>query len=243
MNERSVFFDCWDTLVYFKKEDELWNIRPLMDHCLNKEDIPWEEVFLYSERFLHQYYSSGLMYEISIACIHRILVDRYQILLDCPVEECGHEVLFHLSPSAVKNVDQFLNRLERDGVFYGVISNTIYDEEDTRKVLQKYLPGHDFSYVFASKDYGVKKPNEDFFHVALSKTKRNIKESIFIGDAFYQDAFGSNHAGFKKSIWLNHRLRNEETEFARHPEIDSFPHLTVSGYDEVITLYDQDLLW
>lgn len=243
MGKGAVFFDCWDTLVYFNMEDKLWNIRPLMNHCINKEEVPWDAVFEYSEDFFHRYYRSGLLYEISIECIHRLLVDRFFIQLDCPVSECGHEVLQYLSPAPVKGAEEFLKQLEEDHIFYGVISNTIYDAKDTRDVLNRFLPGHDFTHVYASKDYGVKKPNPDFFQVALLQSGQKIEDSVFIGDAMYQDAYGSYISGFKNSIWLNHRQRDRVAEQEKHEETKSFPFVPVSGYDELLELYRNGKFW
>ena len=41
---KAVFFDCWGTLLR-EKEDRRVYLKQIYDHCVNKEEIPWERAY------------------------------------------------------------------------------------------------------------------------------------------------------------------------------------------------------
>ena len=240
---RAVFFDCWDTLIRFKADDERWNLRPLYNHCINKDSIDWDQVFSFLESFIKKYYFSRSLYEIPVEAIHNLVRMNFDILLDCTVEQTGKEVLSYLNPEPVDNVSDFLCELEKLSIPYYVLSNTIYPMKETKDVIEKHLPGHKFGFVLASKDIGVKKPNELFFTTGVHMANKELLNSIYIGDAFFQDVYGSNKAGFNNSVWLNHKGKKAEVEYERHPGLDKIDYLEVDGYNSLIEILKDNKLW
>lgn len=203
----AVFFDCWDTVISFTDPDKQWNIRAFQKHAINKDEINWEDVYNFTENFIKDYYSSRLMYEISYISLVNLVVKNFDIKLDCPLETCTHEVLNHLDPKPIDGITDFLSLLNGKEIPYAIISNTIYPSIDTLALIDKLIPEHHFKFFLGSQEVGVKKPNPLFFKTGVKLAGADINKSMYIGDAFYQDVHGSYEAGFKASIWLNHKKK------------------------------------
>lgn len=236
----AVFFDCWDTLISFTCDEPRWNILSLEKHCTNHEAIDWDEVFRFSEEIFRKYYQSRLLFELDIIAILSLFQKYFGMELDCPIEECSHEILCYLSPKPIEGIGEFLSFLEEKGIPYYILSNTIYQTEDTLEILKRLIPDHTFGFFLGSKEVGVKKPNPVFFQIGVRMAKKNISEAMYIGDAFFQDVIGSTDAGFATSVWLNHK--NKER---RCPDGYLLPKdcLEVHSYAELIEkIKENDLL-
>lgn|GEM_PF-601278 len=227
----SFFFDCWSTLLHFAKKEEDWNTKPLKNHCLHPDAVEWQVVDAFTEDFFQAYYNVHSNYEIQIEQILNLIVRKFSISLDCPVEKCGKEVLSFLDPTPIPGADRFLSRLDRENLPYGIISNTVYPSEESFALVKKFFPGHPFLGFIASSDVGVKKPNPDFFSYAMGIYQRNPSQSIYIGDSYYQDIYGSCLAGFAFSIWLNPKGASVPEDLL--PEKKEMHVLSVSSYLEL----------
>ncbi len=238
---KSILFDCWDTLIEFHCENPYWNIQSLMNHCQNKDEVNFDDVFLFSENYFRQYYRSHLDYEVGVRSILSLFVDHFSIRLDCPLEQCTHEILPELSPKPVKGILDFLSFLDERKIPYGCLSNTIYEEKDTLDILQKVL-GRPFGFLLASSSVSVKKPNPLFFQVGAKKMGADLSSSMYIGDKLYQDAYGSMKSGFAFSVFLDWKLQKEkqERELLEIHHVEPFDHINVTSYDELRRIIEND---
>ncbi len=238
---KSVLFDCWDTLIEFHCENPYWNIQSLMNHCQNKSEVDFDDVFHFSENYFKQYYRSHLDYEVSVKSILALFVDSFSIQLDCSLEQCSHEILCELSPRPVNGILDFLSFLEERKITYGCLSNTIYDEKDTLDVLQKVLH-RPFRFLLASSSVSVKKPNPLFFQVGAKKMGADLSSSMYIGDKLYQDAYGSMKSGFHSSVFLDWKLQKEkqERELLEIHHVESFDHIYVTSYAQLKKRFEND---
>ncbi len=200
---KGVFFDCWDTLLEFHMKDKRWNILSLKKHAINGSQIDWGSVYGYTEDFFRNYYSSRLNYEIRIQEILNHIILRFDIRLDCDIDVCAHDILNHLDARPVRDVESFLSFLDERKIPYYCLSNTVYPQSDTKELIEKLIPGHHFSFVMASYEVGVKKPNPLFFELGARKAGLCPEACIYIGDKLYQDCHGSHDAGFGLSVYLN----------------------------------------
>ena len=57
------------------------------------------------------------------------------------------------------------------------------------------LPDHDFEFVIASCEYGIRKPDKRIFDLALKKAGLTASEVWYCGDTFDLDIVGAYHAG------------------------------------------------
>lgn len=234
MKIKAFFFDCWSTLITFEEKDPHWNTIPLQNHAINASRIPWEEVHAYAKDFLDQYYRSHSLYEISASSMHELICARFGIELDCSYEQTADETLDYLDPKPVINIQKLLSFLNAREIPYYVVSNTIYSAHKTKEVIERVLSPYKFPVVIASKDYGVKKPNPLFFQAAVAKVKENIQESVYLGDAFYQDVYGSYNAGFASSVWVNWKGKDQAVIRSHFPEIGEVPHFEIHDYAELV---------
>ncbi len=241
---RAVFFDCWDTVIKFGTKVENWNSLPLERHAVNRDSIDWNNVDRFLKDFFNEYYSTNSKYEIFDFQIYNMLIRLFGIQLDCSVSDCTPEILENLSPSAMPGVQKFLSLLDEDGIYYAILSNTCYDEEQSLGLVKKYLPESNFRMFLASDVVGVKKPNPLFFEIGLHMADRLPENSVYIGDNIFADVYGSNMARFGNSIWLNTRGRDAGTEFPdKNIDFTKLSYTECRSYEEVVELYKEGKLW
>ena len=178
-SNKAVFFDCWDTVISFQERTPSWNVEPLKKHALNPEEINFKAVEDYSERFLRDYMNSRMFYEIDAVQFYNLMVYNFNIKLDCTTKECIHEILNHLNPEPLEGIMDFLKRLERDNIYYAILSNTIYDEDDTFAIIKRKLPDAHFNFFLGSSKIAVKKPYELFFNTGLNLAHKRKEDSIY----------------------------------------------------------------
>ncbi len=74
-----------------------------------------------------------------------------------------------------------------------------------------------FSFIVFSQDYGVEKPDQRFFEIALEKAGCSHNELLHVGDSLKDDVYGAKNAGIK-SVWLNRD--NKEIDNSIKPEYE-----------------------
>jgi putative hydrolase of the HAD superfamily len=127
----------------------------------------------------------------------------------CPMlpEPGVHAVFDHLKPR---------------GIPAGVVSNTVFSSRTIEWELARHGLMEHPSFVMASADYGVRKPNPDLFLVAVHKLGLNPNEVWFVGNSLEADIAGAKEAGLVP-IWYTHRVGDvEEYNGLRVNDWDSF---------------------
>jgi putative hydrolase of the HAD superfamily len=231
---KAVFFDCWGTILNFKTVSKDWDVLPLKRHCVNKEPIDWEKVEKFIQDFYHDFYATYSLYEISSENVLRLTCLTFNIKLDCSYEVASLEELDAFKPTPVKGIEHFLEYLEKHGIYYAILSNTVYDQDKTFAIIKKALPKSHFGYYFASSKVGVKKPNPEFFRVSMIPSGYSMKEAAYIGDSPREDVDGSFKAGFKKTIWLNSRKLGP-SDYAFIKDYKKIPYEEYPDYDALIS--------
>ena len=135
----------------------------------------------------------------------------------------------------MEGLQDFLDLLEGNGIPYAILSNTIYDEDDTAEIVHKLLPKANFRFLLGSSSIGVKKPNPLFFKTGMKRMGVLPENSLYIGDSFMADVVGANRAEMNGAIWLNWRRREKE-QFRSYAEseYDSLRMTECHSYREVI---------
>lgn len=238
---KGVFFDCWDTLIRFHLKDEDWNTHSLKKHAIGFSNYDWNEIDLFAEQFFSDYYAAHLEYEISISQIINLFVRYFSIQVDCSIDQIAHEILDSLDPTPVDGVREILDFLNDKDIYHAVISNTVYREDDSMAILDRLLPNHGLSFFYGSSEAVFKKPNPNLFLCALKPTGLNIKDCMYIGDAFYQDVMGSARAGFGKSVWLNYKKKKKD-DFLSKDWFEGLDYLEVDGYDTLLKEMKKEIL-
>ena len=203
---RAVFLDLGDTLVHL--------------------DRPWEEVYPFNLRALHQYLEPhGLrvaLEEFSKTFKHVFDDASYRSDLyktEVPMEEIIAKVLrksglkgvgADLQSSAVieffkPEIDfwkvypdtvQTLTHLEREGYLMGVVSNTKSDWA-VRAIVERRELGRFFKAIVTSAALKIRKPRPEIFTQALNALDVNPQDSVFVGDSMQADVAGAKHVGMR----------------------------------------------
>lgn len=237
MNDAGVFFDCWDTVLEFKQKTDRWRIMPLEKHCINKSDINWDEVFDFSENFLREFYFSRSNYELTIERIYNLLCANFDIKLDTSTLTASDEVMDYLDPKPMDGIEDFLFYLDEKKILYAILSNTIYTAKRSKEIVDKFIPDNHFMFFFGSADVCVKKPFDLFFKAGVKYAKCDITKSVYIGDSYNADVFGSYNAGFKNTVWLNWKngKRDEKSPYEDVTSKDSV--IIVKSYKELLNKF------
>ena len=70
-----------------------------------------------------------------------------------------------------------------------------------RRRIDTLLPNHHFELILASSDYGLRKPDERLFRVALEKAELKPEEVWFCGDTYDKDIEGARTAGIMAVLY------------------------------------------
>lgn len=234
-----VFFDCWDTLITFNLINQDWNYISIKNHAINADEINWNDVSQFCKQFYHDYYAANLNYELEIKQIVNLIVMTFHIKLNCSLETISHEFLTCLDPKPVKNIEKFIDFLNKEGITYACLSNTIYRKDDTLATLNKVIPNLKLHSLLASCDIGVKKPNPLFFQAGVGELHLDIKNCMYIGNNLFQDVYGSHISGFKYSVY-NSWQNDKELQLQHHKNVTyDFSYIEIKDYLELISFMEQ----
>lgn len=241
MKYKAVFFDCWSTIISFFEKNRVWSAKPLIDHCTNLDEVDSEKVLNTMQSVVDDYYEShNFKFEISVGALFNMIVRLYGIKLDCPIRTLEKECLDNLDPKPITGVERFLKYLDDNGIYFAILSNTIYNSDDTINIINRLIPNNKIRFFYGSKDVGVKKPYSLFFLSGIAPTGFKPEECIYIGDSFYQDVYGSFKAGFGKSIYLNTRNIPVE-QFSNLFEEGDINYLEVKDYNDLLDNHINEL--
>jgi len=81
-----------------------------------------------------------------------------------------------------------------------------------------------FQFVVFSQDYGVEKPDPEFFQIALEKAGCSKEQLLNVGDSLNNDVIGATDAGLK-CVWLNRKRINSPNDVQVEYEIHSLSEL------------------
>lgn len=85
-----------------------------------------------------------------------------------------------------------LQHLQDEGYHMSVISNA---DGRAAQIFRQLQLANFFEQIFDSHILGVEKPDPTIFEMALDELGLSPAEAVYIGDVFYIDTWGANHAG------------------------------------------------
>lgn len=234
---KAVFFDCWSTLISFSEKRKDWNTVPLKRHFCGKNEVDWDEVDSFAEQFFQKYYQSA-KYEITYDQFLKLIITIFSLKLDCPLHQLNFEVLDGLDPQPIPGIEMFLEYLKKRNCFTAILSDTIYDTSASYDLVKRLIPSSEFAYFFGSCEIGCKKPDPDFFRAGIARSHMDMSSSVYIGDRFCQDVFGSYVSGFSHSVWMNRKGKPKEN-YANQCDIHLPIYTEVSSYEELFSVFEK----
>lgn len=237
---KTVLFDCWDTVIHYNETDKNKGITLLLDVCDNPDNIKSDQLESDYHALMHEYYKKCNDFDLRFIALFRYICVSHNLKPRISYEEIEKLYNQHLVPTPVENLRPLLNFLKQNNIKVGVCSNTIHSEEHTVDFIKQCWPDMPFDFVMASSTYGVKKPNPRFFEIGAKLAGSKNEETIYIGDNFYADVYGSWLSGFMKSIWLNQKHKNKKDYYLYHPEMsDEIEYTEIDDYLKLIPILEK----
>lgn len=230
MKIKYVFFDCWDTVINFERQDKYEEVKIIYDHVINKELCSFEGLCEAHEALLKDYHLST-KFEVPQDRIIAYLVESKNLKLDVSYKKICQLRTKAWRPTLMEGIKEFITFLKDNNIGCSVLSNTIQTQKQTDKYIRK-LFGEDYPFdlVIASSEYCVKKPDPRFFLLGATKIGVDPKECIYIGDTFRADIRGSSSAGMHP-IWIN--WKKKETP----KDVDGLDYLEFTSYKDMIKYF------
>lgn len=193
-----VLFDYAHTLLYEPGVDFFRGEKAVFEHvtanprCVTPEEASslGTELFLAARDCRH---SGWELHE------HQQLRLKYDLLgleFDLPMAEIEKLLWTAACPGApMPSVKEMLAGLRERSIRTGVISNLGWTGKALTDRLHRLLPEHEFEFVIASSDYGVRKPDPLIFRAALARAGLSAADVWFCGDQIDADVFGAQSVG------------------------------------------------
>ncbi|MBQ8200803.1 MAG: HAD family hydrolase [Clostridia bacterium] len=195
---RMILFDYAHTLLYEPETDFLRGEEAVFRHVKHnpRQITPQEAAALGTELFLSARPCRHSGWELHEHQQLRLKYDLLNLTFDLPMAQLEDILWTASSPGApMPGVQEMLAGVRARGVRTGVISNLGWTGEALTARLKRLLPEHDFEFVIASSDYGVRKPDPLIFRAALSKAALPPEDVWFCGDQVEADVCGAQDAG------------------------------------------------
>ncbi|RKJ40934.1 HAD family hydrolase [Acutalibacter sp. 1XD8-33] len=148
----------------------------------------------------------GLEFSLSLPEVETVLMDS-----SCPS---------HPHPGTA----EMLDFLRTQGIPTGVISNIGWSGQALAHRLTKLFPAHQFQFVLASSEYGIRKPDPLLFQIALRKAGLPPEKVWYCGDNWEADVEGAHRAGLFP-VWMGGG--------GAPPGGGDFPYLKISAWREL----------
>lgn len=195
---RMILFDYAHTLLWEPQTDFLRGEEAVFRHVKSnpRNVTPAEAARLGTELFLAARDCRHSGWELHEHQQLRLKYDLLGLTFDLPMAELEELLWTAASPgAAMPGVQEMLAGLRARGIRTGVISNLGWTGKALAARLRRLLPEHEFGFVIASSDYGVRKPDPLIFRAALAKAALPPEEVWFCGDQIDADVFGAQSAG------------------------------------------------
>ena len=121
--------------------------------------------------------SLQLKFSIGLAEIERILWNEVPVIVPTP------------------HARETLDMLNEMGIHTAVISNLEFNGRLLAERLTELYPNNQFSFVIASSDYGIRKPNHYIFDAGIGRSGFPSSNIWYVGDKIPVDVNGSSEAG------------------------------------------------
>ena len=198
---KMIIFDYGGTLLQEPECDFDRGEEKVFEHVVrNPNHLNPQELSLFgSQRFGELQQIRDLGYEAHEFQMLRFKYEYNEITLDISYEEAENILWDHTSPlteqAKVPYVSEMLDFVRQQHIRTGIISNIGWSGRALARRIHKLLPDHDFEFVIASCEYGIRKPDKRIFDLALKKAGLTASEVWYCGDTFDLDIVGAYHAG------------------------------------------------
>lgn len=166
----------------------------------------------------------------------RWLFEMYDLEFDLPPDALEALYWDAAAPcTPTPGVEGLLERLRKNRIGSGVISNMGFSGDSLRARLLRLFPRHSFDFVLSSADYVLRKPDPHLFELALHKCGFPAREVWFLGDNPEADICGAANAGLTPVLYE----RDLGCAYRELPRPESLPPcLRVRDWPELYPIFD-----
>lgn len=220
--KKAILFDLYDTILKDISFDFNAGLKWLYGTYFSAV-CTWEELKAYEETFWP-------LYEKRKADNSEVNLIRDEVakifghfgvnLPDNP-EELDWAIMNQMQKETLlEEVRETLEELQKQGIVMYILSNSIFTGVSAGRLLDDFGILQYFTRVYSSADYGVRKPGEKFFRIAveeiLSDNPGIHKEDIlYVGNDYVTDVQGAAAAGLDV-VWYNVKGLPDEKEICNY---------------------------
>ena len=207
--KKAILFDLYDTILKDISFDFKAGIKWLYDTCFTQA-CTWEELKAYEETFWPLF--AKRKEDNSEVCLIwdevAKLFEKFEVALPENLEELEYAIMNQIQQEMLLDVVcETLDELQRQGIPMYILSNSIFTGKATEKLLEDFGILQYFTKVYVSADYGVRKPGEKFFRIAIKEILENhpgMKKNdiLYVGNDYVTDVQGAKAAGLDV-VWYN----------------------------------------
>ena len=114
-------------------------------------------------------------------------------------------------------IPSVLKAIQEMGLKIGLISN-VNSINQVPQNLEKYEIKEYFDPIVLSSEYGIRKPDPSIFHYAARLMNVPTSACVYVGDRIARDVIGSQKAGFKLSVQIEHDYDHGEEDTGATPD-------------------------
>ena len=223
---RGILVDYGGTLVEEAGFDARAGVELLLAHLIHRpRSLGVEDVLARVEQVGREVSDRRDLFQIEAPwpAVTRLIYDYFGVAFDQPLSEL--ELAFWdatVTTRPMAGAREALVAIAEIGIPLGVVSNSSFRGEVIRRELAKHDLATPLSFVVASADYAVRKPNPLLFETAASLLDVSPRDIWFVGDRLDTDVAGARAAGMV-SVWL--RPPNDERDHAADLVVSSWSEL------------------
>lgn len=231
--KKAILFDLYDTILKDISFDFNSGIKWLYDTYFARV-CTWEELKAYEETFWPLF--AKRKEDNSEVCLIRDevvkLFEKFEVNLPEDLEELDYTIMNQIQKEALLDeVRETLEELQEQGVPMYILSNSIFGRKATERLLEDFGVLQYFTKVYVSADYGVRKPGEKFFGLAIKEILETHagmerKDILYVGNDYITDVRGAKAAGLDV-VWYNVKQLPDEEGICTY---------TVAKFNEILNV-------
>lgn len=207
--KKVILFDLYDTVL----KDAFFSFRQgiqwLHENFFNKV-CTWEVFESYVETFAFIYAKRKednsevhLMQDEIVE-----IFEHFNASLPEDMVELEYNLMNQMQQETLlEDVRETLTELQKRSFGMYILSNSIFTGKVTERLLGEFDVLKYFNKVFASADYGIRKPHPGFFQIAVDEIQKDYpgvhkKDILYVGNDYRTDVEGASLAGLEVA-WYN----------------------------------------
>lgn len=207
--KKAVLFDLYDTVLKNESFDFVRGVAYVHEHYLS-DTCTFEEFKAYTDTFLPLYHQR----HVDHSEVHFVKDElplwfsHFGKMMPEDVDDLEYAIMSAMQCGGIlDDVRCVLEELQARGIPAYILSNTIFSTQATKRHLTHHGILSYFEEVYASAEFGVRKPSPRFFDAAIADILRRhsnlTKEDLlFVGNDYMTDAHGGVAAGID-TVWYN----------------------------------------